>query len=245
VIKARRNREFEEEASAVTEQSASNNLPRPLRYQSSSRPVATPSQSERNMPVIPQVGVNWKSPLKFWRNKPVKKVTEEGMTISFQVAEKTDYWRKTRGGFILDNAPFYWHKLTGDFEVFAKINAELTTNYDKAGLMVRLDEENWVFSALEFYEDRVHHSTSVTKDFTDWTLSLLPEGSEKEGVWISIRRYKSLISCSYSLNNGREWTTTRECVFTERPVLNVGVAAACPMGKEFKVTFERYGESQV
>jgi regulation of enolase protein 1 (concanavalin A-like superfamily) len=132
----------------------------------------------------------------------------------------------------------------GDFEIFAKIKAELQNNYDKAGLMVRLDEENWVLSGLEFYQDRVHHSTSVTKDYTDWTLSLLPKGAEKEGVWFCIRRQKNLITCSYSLD-GSEWITTREAVFLERPVLNVGVAAACPMGKEFKATFDQYRESQI
>ena len=199
------------------------------------------------MPEIPLSTVGWKNPLKFWRNKPTKKVVEKETSILFKVPEKTDYWRKTRGNFILDNAPFFWHKVTGDFEVFAKIFTdapEFKNNYNKAGLMIRLDEENWVLSGLEYYQDRCHHSTSVTKDFTDWTLSLLPEGAEKEGVWVCIRRYKNLIVCSYSLD-GKEWIKTRECLFTERPVLNVGIAGACPMGKEFKVTFDQYREQTI
>ncbi|GKY94991.1 hypothetical protein MPSEU_000463700 [Mayamaea pseudoterrestris] len=196
------------------------------------------------MPELPALANNWKNPLKFWRNKPVKKVIEKDTSIVFKVPEKTDYWRKTRGNFILDNAPFYWHKVTGDFEVYTKISAEFKSNYDKAGIMVRLDEEQWILSGLEHYQDRCHHSTSVTKDFTDWTLSLLPGGAEQEGVWICVRRYKNLVTCSYSVD-GKEWIKTRECIFTERPVLNVGIAAACPMGKEFKCTFDQYREINI
>ena len=184
-------------------------------------------------------GTLWKNPLNRWTNKPKKKVKVAGTSISFKVAEKTDCWRKTRGNFIMDNAPFNWHKVSGDFEVMVRVSADFSKMYDKAGIMVRLDEENWILSGLEWFNDRVHHSTSVTRDYTDWSLSQLPENAEKLGIWVCLKRIGSSYEAYYSFDC-KKWVQTRQGFFTERPVLQVGVCAACPMGDEYKVNFEYY-----
>jgi regulation of enolase protein 1 (concanavalin A-like superfamily) len=194
-----------------------------------------PLPSPRN----PDGSLVWKNPLNRWTNKPKKKVKEVNSQIIFKVPEKTDCWRKTRHNFIMDNAPFMWQKVTGDFEAIVKVSGDFGRMYDKAGIMVREDEENWILTGMEFFNKRVNHSTCVTRDFTDWSLSPLPEGSEKKGIWFCIKRVGNSYETFYSLDS-RRWIQTRQGVFSDKAILKVGICCACPMGDEFKVTFEGY-----
>jgi regulation of enolase protein 1 (concanavalin A-like superfamily) len=186
-----------------------------------------------------QDGTLWKNPLNRWTNKPKKKIKEVNTQIIFKVPEKTDCWRKTRHNFIMDNAPFNWHKVTGDFEAIVKVKGDFGRMYDKAGIMVREDSENWILTGMEFFNKRVNHSTSVTRDYTDWSLSPLPEGAEKHGIWFCIKRVGMSYETFYSLD-GKRWIQTRQGVFSDKAVLKVGLCCACPMGDEWKVTFEGY-----
>ena len=72
-------------------------------------------------------GTMWKNPLKGWNNMPVKRAKVVGAEISMRIPPKTDWWRKTRNDFNRNNAPFHWHKVTGDFEVTCKVSGGLKT----------------------------------------------------------------------------------------------------------------------
>jgi regulation of enolase protein 1 (concanavalin A-like superfamily) len=186
-----------------------------------------------------QDGTLWKNPLNRWTNKPKKKIKEVNAQIIFKVPEKTDCWRKTRHNFIMDNAPYNWHKVTGDFEAIVKVSGDFGRMYDKAGIMVREDAENWILTGMEFFNKRVNHSTCVTRDFTDWSLSPLPEGSEKHGIWFCIKRVGNSYETFYSLDSKR-WIQTRQGLFSDKAILKVGICCACPMGDEFKVVFDSF-----
>jgi uncharacterized protein len=137
-------------------------------------------------------GSPWKNPLKGWYNKPAKKVVIKDSKIIVKVPERTDCWRKTRQGLLtrtVNNAPFHWQKVTAPhFQAIVHINGTFDHDYDKAGLMVRLDEEHWIFTGMEYVGDRVHHATSVANDASDWSIAPLPENAEKAGVWFCLKR---------------------------------------------------------
>ena len=63
--------------------------------------------------------------------------------------------------------------------------------------------------------------------------------AEKAGVWFSIRRQGRTYESLYSLD-GKEWVSTRAGVFTERPVLKVGIVCASPIGDPFKASFDYF-----
>lgn len=182
-------------------------------------------------------GSLWKNTLKGWHHTPSKKVVFKGTKIIVRVPERTDCWRKTRHNFVMDNAPFHWQKATGDFKAIVKISGGFADMYNKAGIMVRLDEENWILTGMEYFNNRVNHTTSYTVDHTDWSLAPLPENSERVGVWFCFKRIRNTYETFYSYD-GLKWVLTRMGQFTERPVLYVGLCCACPSGKEFRVTFD-------
>lgn len=185
-------------------------------------------------------GTIWKNPLRGWNNTPRGKARQAlGTQITMQIPPKTDCWRKTRNNFNRDNAPYHWHKATADFEVTCKIGGNMSTMYDKAGIMVRLDESNWILSGMEFFNNQMNHSTSVTKGHTDWSLTPLPKNAQKVGIWFKVRRVGESVECSYSFDS-EKWVMTRECSFSARPVLYVGICGGSPIGDGFRGSWEYY-----
>jgi uncharacterized protein len=180
--------------------------------------------------------------LKGWYNKPTKKITIKDNKIIVKVPERTDCWRKTRQGILhrtVNNAPFHWQKVDGDFQCIVKVSGNFAVDYDKAGIMVRLDDEHWIFTGMEYCNDLINHSTSVANDHSDWSLSPLPEDSEKTGIYFCFKRIGAVYECFHSMDS-LKWIQTRQGLFTEQSVLYVGIAFACPAGSEFRVTFEEY-----
>jgi regulation of enolase protein 1 (concanavalin A-like superfamily) len=182
-------------------------------------------------------GTLWKNVLKYWTNKP-KKLNEIAPKVIMKPNANSDIFCKTEDQ-LNDNGCFYWHKFDGDFNVLVKIKANLKTSYDKAGILIRQDERNWVMSGLEFFNKRVNHSSCITRGISDWSLAPLPDEAAKDGIWIAIKRHSNKVECFYSFDL-KEWVQTRQGLFPTEDTLKVGIVAACPMGEPFKVVFERF-----
>jgi regulation of enolase protein 1 (concanavalin A-like superfamily) len=181
---------------------------------------------------------DWTNPMNEWDNK-ARKYKQEDKCITVNIPTKTNCWRKTFHNFIKDNAPFYWHSVSGDFEVVCKISGTFDTMYDKAGIMVRVDKKTWVLTGLELFNNNINHSTCVTKDFSDWSLAPLPEGSEKKGVWCCFKRNGVFYETFYSHDNSR-WIQTSQGYFSDQSTVKVGIAGACPRGSGFVASFDQY-----
>jgi regulation of enolase protein 1 (concanavalin A-like superfamily) len=177
-------------------------------------------------------------PFVAWTHKP-RRVKQSGSQITVSVPPRTDCWRKTRHNFIMDNAPFHWHRVSGDFEVMVKINGDMSKVYDKAGIMVRLDEENWINTGVEFFNNELNHMTCVTRDYTDWSMAPLPTEAASQGAWVCIKRIGNSYE-SFSSMDGRNWRQARQGLFHDATSVRVGIFVACPMGEPFKVTFDKY-----
>jgi regulation of enolase protein 1 (concanavalin A-like superfamily) len=184
-------------------------------------------------------GTVWKNPFRGWDNFPSKRPEERGVEIEMRIPPNTDCWRKTRNNSIRDSAPFHWHKVTGDFDASCKVSGELTEMYDRAGMMIRVDEVNWIMTGLELFNDQMNHSTLLTKDHTDWSLTPLPTNSEKVGIWFKISRRGESFQSFYSTDR-KNWILTREGIFTAEPTLMVGICGSSPIGKGFKGWWEFY-----
>ena len=152
----------------------------------------------------------------------------------------TDLFCRTADS-LTDNACFYWHKFDGDFNVLVKIKGSFRSSYDKAGIMLRQDERNWVLSGLEYFGGRLCLSTCITRGVTDWSLAPLADEKEaaEKGVWIAIKRQEGRIACFYSLDLA-EWIQTRMGPFEVEDTLKVGIACTCPGVETYKVVFERF-----
>ena len=169
-----------------------------------------------------------------WFNEPASfKVS--GTELEVHSRPKSDFWRKTFYGYTTDNDHFFHLPADGDFSFLARINGQYAALYDQAGLMVRLDAENWMKSGTEFFDGSRHASVVFTRGFSDW--STMPDLSEIAPVWWKAVRQRDAIETLCSLD-GKNFTSVRQGYFPPAVKVEVGIMCAAPEGPGFEATFD-------
>lgn len=168
-----------------------------------------------------------------WLNEPPS-WQADGDAITAVAGPRTDFWRKTHDGGIRHNGHFYYQPVTGDLAAEVRLSAQYAALYDQAGLMVRLDEANWLKCGIELVDGVQYASTVVTRDWSDW--SVLRLGSPA-AVWFRLTRRGPTIETHYSLD-GEAYSILRQAHLTLEPTLQVGIMLASPTGDGFPATFE-------
>ncbi|RYG44508.1 DUF1349 domain-containing protein [bacterium] len=134
-----------------------------------------------------------------WLNEPPLWSDKDGV-LTLQTGEKTDFWRRTHYGFVRDDGHVYGQDVEGDFAASIAFSAEYRELYDQAGLMVRLDESNWIKAGIEYTDGKHHLSAVVTREFSDW--SVLPLEGDPGEVRLRISRYGEAVRVEYALGEG-------------------------------------------
>ena len=169
-----------------------------------------------------------------WFNEPASfKVS--GTQLQVRSRPKSDFWRKTFYGYTTDNGHFFHLPADGDFSFLARINGQYAALYDQAGLMVRLDAENWMKSGTEFFDGSRHASVVFTRGFSDW--STMPDLAEIAPVWWKAVRQRDAIETLCSLD-GKNFTSVRQGYFPPAVKVEVGIMCAAPEGPGFEATFD-------
>jgi uncharacterized protein len=169
-----------------------------------------------------------------WMNEPASsKIAGEQIVVRSRA--KTDFWQKTFDGYVADNGHFYHLSVPEEFTFTASINGKYATLYDQAGLMVRLDNENWMRCGTEFIDGKRFASVVFTRTYSDG--STMPDLSETEPIWWRIIRKKDSIETLCSLN-GIQFTSARMGYFPPNRPVEVGIMCAAPSGPGFEATFK-------
>lgn len=171
-----------------------------------------------------------------WYNEPPIWKEEKG-AIVVTTGAKTDFWRKTHYGFIRDDGHFYYQEVTGNFIAEIKISGQYQTLYDQAGLMLRLDEENWLKCGIEYVDEIQNVSAVVTRDYSDWSVVPLPQNPPF--LWLRLKRENEAIEISYS-KDGEKYIMLRMAYFPPIETVRVGLMCASPQSDGFDVTFEEF-----
>lgn len=169
-----------------------------------------------------------------WLNEPASS-KRSGSKLIVRSRAKTDFWRKTFYGYVTDNGHFFHLSATGDFVFQARVHGEYAALYDQAGLMVRLDTENWMKCGTEFFDGQRHASVVFTRDFSDW--STMPDLSRTAPVWWRAVRKKDSIETLCSVD-GKNFTSVRQGYFAPGVKVDVGIMCAAPEGLGFEATFD-------
>lgn len=170
-------------------------------------------------------------------NEPEKWEIKDKNTFSMFVPAKTDYWRISHYGFTVDDAPFYYATYGGEFEVKVKITGNYVTTFDQMGIMLRINEEEWIKSGVEFVNGKQNVSAVVTHKTSDWSVVELSQAPTS--IWMKAVRKLDAVEIFYSLDD-KKYTMLRTCYFKDNAPVMVGLVAACPDGKGFNATFENF-----
>ncbi len=171
-----------------------------------------------------------------WFNEPESWSIEDN-TLTMDVTPQSDYWRISHYGFTVDDAPFLYTLRGGEFEVKVKISGDYKVRFDQAGLMLRIDKENYIKAGIEFVDGKYNLSAVVTHHTSDW--SVIELDKPVDFVWIKAIRRLDAVEIFYSFDD-QHYTMMRNCWLEDNTPVMVGVMAACPDGTGFKATFEEF-----
>ena len=169
-----------------------------------------------------------------WMNEPASwKIASDQIIVRSR--PKTDFWRKTYYGYITDNGHFFHLPVRGEFTFEARISGRYAALYDQAGLMVRVDAENWAKCGTEFVDGERHASVVFTRDFSDW--STMKDLSASGPVWWRAVRSKDSLETLCSLD-GKTFQSVRQGYLVPDRPAEVGIMCAAPEGDGFECVFD-------
>jgi regulation of enolase protein 1 (concanavalin A-like superfamily) len=178
-----------------------------------------------------------------WLHAP-KRATVTPTKLQVQVEGGTDFWRVTHYGFIRDNGHFYYQEQAGDFVAKVKVVGQYHDLYDQAGLMIRLDEKNWIKTGIEYVKGIQNVSAVVTREVSDW--SVVPRQDSPPAVWLTLLRKGDYVEIQYSFDN-KDFKMLRLAYFPPTPgrKVQIGLMCAAPDGQGFPVEFEDFSITPV
>lgn len=171
-----------------------------------------------------------------WFNEPEQWEIKDN-TLSMFVTPQSDYWRISHYGFTVDDAPFYYSTYGGEFEVKVKITGDYQARFDQAGLMLRIDHENYIKTGIEFVDGKFNLSTVVTHKTSDWSVIALDKPVPY--IWIKAVRRLDAVAIFYSFDD-KNYTMMRNAWLQDNTPVMVGVMGASPDGKGFNAKFEHF-----
>lgn len=109
-----------------------------------------------------------------WTHEPAK-VEFDGDDLLVTAVEGSDAWRTTSYGFVHDTEHALVADLATDQAVEVDFVAELSAQFDQAGLFLRADDEHWVKAGVEFADGAPQVGAVVTWPNSDWSVAPVPE----------------------------------------------------------------------
>ena len=172
----------------------------------------------------------------YWFNQPKYEVVADKLVVT--TLPGTDFWQRTHYGFSKDNGHCLLTEMKLDFLMEVKTSFSPNKQYDQCGLMVRIDQDNWIKTSVEF--EPPGHSllgSVVTNDgFSDWAMIDINRSINEMWFRIQSRGKDFLIEYSHS---GSVWYQQRITHLHKDFIeLNIGIYACSPMDSSFVSEFE-------
>ena len=168
-----------------------------------------------------------------WLNEPAS-WQRTGDVLRVSVDPGTDFWRTTGYGYVHDNGHIYGELLPGDLDVSVRVRGAFANQYDQAGIMLRVDEQTWLKTGLEFFEGRPRLSTVLTMGFSSWMVADLPPGTD--AVTLRVSRRGDAVEVRYAAGDGVAELAALVFMPPGREML-AGIVCAAPEGGGFSVAF--------
>lgn len=172
-----------------------------------------------------------------WINEPTEwKVENNNLCIS-PIAE-TDFWQKTHYGFAVDTGHLLSMKIEGDFVCETQVHCSFKNQYDQAGLMVRVNDQCWIKTSVEFEPKEPNRLGVVVTNhgYSDWSTQNVSDDFLNYTLRISRDKSDYTIECKDPTSN--DWIQLRVLHLHDTPNVEIGVYACSPKGAGFEVKFD-------
>lgn len=171
-----------------------------------------------------------------WINEPPAHRRDDRSLI-VTTGRETDFWNNTFYGFRHTNGHVLAHEVTGDFSLLVTFSAPYRDLYDQAGVMLRVDDNNWLKCGVEYADGLKNFSTVVTRnDQSDWSVTKLG-GRLDAPVTLRLTRHAEALRVQIKTSNG--WRLARLAYLDMPNTVTAGPMCCSPVGSGLEVTFHR------
>jgi regulation of enolase protein 1 (concanavalin A-like superfamily) len=171
-----------------------------------------------------------------WLNEPVRwDLGPDGLAVVTDQA--TDFWRRTHYGFTRHSGHVFGQEAIGAFTATLRIRARYESLYDQAGLMVLVDEENWVKAGIEWSDGEALLGSVLTLGCSDWAVGMFQ--GDPSDFWIKVTVDEGVLRIQASVD-GRRWPMVRLCPFPQARRYVVGPMCCTPERAGLEVLFSEF-----
>ncbi|MEE1735715.1 DUF1349 domain-containing protein [Streptomyces sp. BE147] len=169
-----------------------------------------------------------------WLNPPRTSVAR-GADLLVTTRDRGDFWRTTSYGFVHDDGHALLTPLPGGSAVEVTFVADFDTLYDQAGVMVRVDERNWIKAGIELTDGVPHLGAVVTREVSDWSMAPVPEWAGR-GVTVRASRAGDALTVRARCEDG-PWRMVRLAPLDPDAVALAGPFCCSPQREGLEVRF--------
>ena len=168
-----------------------------------------------------------------WMNEPLDwGIKNDKLNVT--TGDKTDFWRHTHYGFVRDSGHFWQLPAPKTFTATLTFEGDYQTLYDQAGLMLRVDEKNWIKCGIEHSDGMTNFSIVITRDSSDWSVIGQPLISGPQTIRITAQ--DNSVVAHFLKSNGT-WNLMRVADFPTSKIKTLGPMACSPERCGFKASF--------
>ena len=169
-----------------------------------------------------------------WLNTPPA-WSGDAARLEVATGADTDFWQGTFYGFRRNSGHAYLAPVTGDFSLLARVTGHYEALYDQAGVMLYLDEKNWIKTGIEYTDGMMHFSVVVTREVSDWSVIPLPQATPADELRVRLTRHGDAVRIQYGIG-AMDWQMARLAPFSAADA-KAGVMACSPQREGFRATF--------
>lgn len=173
-----------------------------------------------------------------WLNPPKNfEIVNDGVKIVTK--DHTDFWQRTQHEFRNDNGHIFYKNIDNDFVLSARCQYEYKAIYDHCGIIIRIDEDNWIKTCTEFESAKISYIGTVVTNlgYSDWSKHEI--SSDITSFYHRIERKGNDIFVSYS-SDGITYKEERVChIHKPANEIIVGVFACSPQGDGISCTIDQ------
>ena len=172
-----------------------------------------------------------------WINEPAEYSINNGKLV-VTTTKGTDFFINPEDMSNTATAPLLFHEIKGDFVAIACVSPDLTSVWNAAGLLLIINDENWIKFVFESSDATGPSIVTVsTRGISDDANGVrLPDSSK---IWLKLSRKGNNYAMHWS-EDGKDYKMARLSAMSPSDPVKIGLEAQCPVGENAKHTFHYF-----
>ena len=172
-----------------------------------------------------------------WVNEPAEYSIRNG-ELFVTATKGTDFFINPEDLNNSASAALLFKEVTGDFVAITCVSPDLSSVWNAGGLLVLIDDENWIKFVFE-YSDATGPSivTVTTRGVSDDANGI--RLTEHSKIWLKLVRKGNIYAMHWS-EDGITYKMARLSAMSPADSVKIGLEAQCPVGESARHTFQHF-----